>query len=71
MVSEIVIKFIDLIGVAFYSILEVIDNSVADNVQMMPLVIGMIVLMLFLNIGFWRTLLLFFVMYYIYLKYYN
>ena len=69
--SELVISLLGLMEDAFYSVLQIIDAAVAGNVDMMPVVIGMILLAVFLNIGLWRTVLILIVGYYIFLKYYS
>ena len=69
--SELVISLLGLMENAFYSILQIIDATVAGNVEMMPVVIGMIILAVFLNIGLWRTVMILIIGYYIYLKYYS
>ena len=69
--SDLVISLLGLTENAFYSVLQIIDATVADNVDMMPVVIGMILLAVFLNIGLWRTVMILIVGYYIYLKYYS
>jgi len=71
MFSDIVISLLGLTENAFYSVLGIIDATVADNVDMMPVLIGMILLAVFLNIGFWRTVMILIVGYYIFLKYYS
>ena len=71
MFSELVISLLGLTENAFYSVLGIIDATVANNVDMMPVLIGMILLAVFLNIGFWRTVMILIVGYYIFLKYYS
>ena len=69
--SELVMSLLSLMENAFHSTLQIIDITVESNIDMMPIVIGMIILAVFLNIGFWRTLLVLAVCYYVYLKYYS
>lgn len=64
-------SLLSLMENAFHSTLQIIDITVESNIDMMPIVIGMIILAVFLNIGFWRTLLVLAVCYYVYLKYYS